>query len=565
MRFVPAHYERILDTYEALGLSRESAGLWCTPLRDAEVLIEHLEPQRHRKILEVGTYVGVSALLLALHAPAAEIHTVDPNLPLESGTPGRGVERSSAAGRRTLTLAAEAAARLGVADRVAFYAGGFTLGGDFKSRDGGVDAVVHSGDEAEVQEQGATTSGSLPEAKDGRRASRSKSSRRRAHRVVGPIVCQREGPFDFVFVDGLHYQDAVQGDLELIVEHLAPKGMIVLHDLIGLWGTHLRWAVHRFLERHPEFALRHEPYREIYQAIGSLRRRSELPADHYLPHRARLAGKRLLDEPRWQRHLLSAAWRERTRGPVIELRPAGAPSLAREALALGARESHQIAVIPGEVENTIRRLSRLRASRSELVLALGALDVLDDVEASALLEAVAARQGLAVLGFSPPGERGAAELHSRTLSMNLALLRQAGLRTVNDLSLDLEPFLLPYWTGAARQSSHCLHLFTAMRRSRKGDLVDTGLATPVLHGTDDAAAAIESRQIGVLFRDLLMQHVLGRMPPGRQPAAPTDSDAAVRAIGTKDAGAKAARAEPVGRSAKGFGRRGRKRRRSRAR
>jgi SAM-dependent methyltransferase len=558
MKFQPAIYDRVLSAYEALGLGRESVGLWCTPLRDAEVLIEHLDPSHHRCILEVGTYVGVSALLMALHAPESRIHTVDPNLPLQLGTPGRGVEGMPAAGQRTLAIAAQAAARLGVADRVAFYAGGFAVAGDFESRIGGRPRPPAAEPSSLVPREASPARRRSAQPK-GDAASRAATAPRRVLRLVGPTLCRREGPFDAVFIDGLHYHDAVQEDLELISSHLAPGGVIILHDLIGLWGAHLRWAVHRFLERHPEFLLRHEPYREIYHAIGSLSRRSDAGAAHLAALRSRPVGARLLDDPRWQRQLLAAAWRERTKGPLIELRLAVAPSLSREALAIGAREAHEVLVEPGSIDAALKRLSRLPPKRTELLLLLGTLDGLDDDEAAALLSAVAARAGTTLLGLTPPGERGAAQLHSRTLPSNFALLRAAGLRSVNDLTLDLEPFLLPYWSGVARQSSHLLHLITVAKRSRKVALADTGLSTAVPRGADDAAAAIESRQLGILFRDLLMQHVLGKSPPA---APPPEADTQERG----DGGGTAEKPEQHRGRTKRRGRKGKtKGRRSRAR
>jgi len=567
MKFQPAIYERILDAYESLGLGRESVGLWCTPLRDAEVLIEQLDPARHRRILEVGTYVGVSALLMALHVPESRVHTVDPNLPLQLGTPGRGVEGMSIAGQRTLSIAAKAAALLGVTDRVDFYAGGFAVAGDFESRVGG--RALPAAPTPEGAGAGGVASATRPRragSAEPLSAERPRAVRRRALRIVGPVLCQREGPFDAVFIDGLHYQDAAQADLELVCNHLAPNGVIILHDLIGLWGTHLRWAVHRFLERHPEFVLRHEPYREIYHAIGSLHRRAQInrgsrPSSHLAAERSRPGGVRLLDEARWQRQLLASAWRERTKGPLIELRLPASPSLGREALAIGAREAHEVLIEPGNLEAAVKRLARLTPRRTELLLVLGTLDGLDDDDAAALLQAVAARSGTTLLGFTPPGERGAAELHSRTLPSNLALLRAAGLRTVNDLTLDLEPFLLPYWSGMTRQSSHLLHLVTVARKGRKGALADTGLGTPLLRGPDDSSAAIESRQLGILFRDLLMQHVLGKMPPAEPPPDPEPPESATGSERAAGRGVEESRA-----AAKRSGRKGKgRRRRARAR
>ena len=51
--------------------------------------------------------------------------------------------------------------------------------------------------------------------------------------VIGSDVCQTHGPFDLVFVDGLHFDDAVHGDLRLAAEHLAPGGVFIFDCWYG--------------------------------------------------------------------------------------------------------------------------------------------------------------------------------------------------------------------------------------------------------------------------------------------------------------------------------------------
>ena len=88
-----------LQAYETCGFDTAAIRQWCIPELDAEMLVDATLRQRPKRILEVGTYVGVSTLLLALATDADfTIVTIDPNLPLgtemgsmESGSwrPGR--------------------------------------------------------------------------------------------------------------------------------------------------------------------------------------------------------------------------------------------------------------------------------------------------------------------------------------------------------------------------------------------------------------------------------------------------------------------------------------------
>ncbi|HMN95828.1 MAG TPA: class I SAM-dependent methyltransferase [Phycisphaerales bacterium] len=558
MRFDPTIHERVLETYAALGLPRERIESWCLPRRDAALLVEALAPERHRRILEVGTYVGVSTMLLALHLPTATIDTIDPDLPLEVGTPTGGaaspIERCGA-----LSIARAAAERLGVAARVRCHRGGFAVAADYASRRGAAAATAsepcdepprRSG--AGSSEAGGRESGTVGAASglSDERGSRGgvevggeapRAAGGGARSIVGPAVAKAHGPFDFIFVDGLHYAEAVEADLELAVGHLAPGGTIALHDVVGLWGENVRWAVHRFLERHPEFVLRHEPYREIYLAGGVLRRRADLEHEHarsaWDAHPERPAGERLIDDPGFRALLLAACLDGAPPERIIELRVPGMPSMERTALALGVRAFCRIdasAGLPGATEPC--------ASGGELVLALGALDSLDDPGVDRLLTAIRARGAPMLLGATPPGERGADGRFSRTLPTLVALLARADLEITEDLRLRLDPSLAPYWTGKARPNSHLLHLFVVKRASGAA-LRGSGPLSPDRGGVAAGApasrspaceplgaAAAERAALATLYRDLLILHLMGRLPaPSAEHAALLAANAAALA------------------------------------
>ena len=91
--------------------------------------------------------------------------------------------------------------------------------------------------------------------------------------VIGPDICNKYGPFDLIFIDGLHYEKAVYSDLCLAVEHLSNNGIIALHDLMGRWGGNVRRAVFQFLDKNTQYRLSHNPYKDIYYGIGFIEKK----------------------------------------------------------------------------------------------------------------------------------------------------------------------------------------------------------------------------------------------------------------------------------------------------
>ena len=249
----------ILGVFESLGYPRGVVTQWSLPAEDAADLWRLCASSRAVRVLEVGSFVGTSAFLMAKALPGCTVHSVDPNLPLEVEFAAMGsADRGADLARRTLEIARDSAARLGLAGRVRFHEGGFAVGDTFALSDVPVP-------------------------------------------VVGPAICAEHGPFDFVFVDGLHFEEAVVADLRLALGALAPGGVLAMHDAIGYWGSHVRRAVHRILEEHPGLSFRHAPYGDLMRGIGTLSRTAA-------PEAARSASRRARS-PRGQRAEASGSGR----------------------------------------------------------------------------------------------------------------------------------------------------------------------------------------------------------------------------------------------------------------
>lgn len=237
-----ALYDRVLGVYRAIGCPDDFVARQAIGRRDALALVAAVRKQRPATIVEVGTFVGVSTMLIAAAAPQARIATVDPDPLLdESWRSARADGRypgASGTGEATVhDVGREAARRLGFADRIEFVRGGFACGDTYLSAEG-------------------VGSGST---------------------VVGPALLARLGQVDLFFVDGLHYETAALADLELAAAHVSPTGTIVLHDTVGMWGTNVRGAVRRFLASRgvgEGWRFTHPPLAELYQSIGLLERGS---------------------------------------------------------------------------------------------------------------------------------------------------------------------------------------------------------------------------------------------------------------------------------------------------
>ncbi|MEY3142984.1 MAG: hypothetical protein RLY21_1477 [Planctomycetota bacterium] len=384
---------RILEVYESLGYPRATVTQWSLPATDVADLWTLAARSGARRVLEVGSFVGTSAFLMARALPDAEVHSVDPNLPLDvefnaMGADGRGADLS----RRTLEVARLAATRLGLASRVHFHEGGFAVGSTFALDDVPV-------------------------------------------RVMGAEVCRAHGPFELVFVDGLHFEEAVVADLRLAISALAPGGTIALHDCIGYWGSHVRRAVARVLEEDDTLSFEHAPYGELLRAIGTLSRRGRISPT--LESRAERCFGDVRGLSEHVARLLRATF-------------AGARFESRDALAAAV-------------------VSHLGSAADDAPRVVVALDAIDGVEPSAqraAMQELSEGADAIVLGLTPPGEVDAASAWSRPLAQQVARLSAMGFDCHDLVTPFLEPYTHAFGGGSAivRRTSFLLDTVVAVRR-----------------------------------------------------------------------------------------------------
>lgn len=435
---------RILEVYEALGYPRAAVTQWSLPATDVADLWTLAERSGAHRVLEIGSFVGTGAFLMAQALPAAEVHSVDPNLPLDvefgaMGADGRGADLS----RRTLEVARLAADRLGLAARVRFHEGGFAVGSTFALDDVPVP-------------------------------------------VVGPGICRAYGPFGFVFIDGLHFEDAVVADLRLAISALAPDGTIALHDCIGYWGSHVRRAVACVLEHDDTLSFEHAPYGDLLRAIGTLSRRARTsPA---LEQRAECCFGDVRSLAEHVARLLRASF-------------AGARFEARDALA-AAVTAH----LGGASEDAPR-----------VAIAFDAIDGTVPSQQDAALRALAEGADAVVLGLTPPGEVDAAGAWSRPLARHVSRLAELGFDCHDLITPFLEPYTHAFGGGSVlkRRTSFLLDTVVAVRRG--GRLASRVAARTPLDAAH--ARALTDQRLQLLF------------------AAQSYADMRARYIGTHDGAA----------------------------
>ncbi len=208
------------------GLAREFVENASLKPEDAQTLVRLLEQKTPSKILEVGTFVGVSSVVLGLCFPPAQVFCVDPNLP--TGIMNQLCVKQFQIpdyNRPMLDFVAAGLVHAAVMDRFKLYPGFFSC------------CFPNQSDRQKVMEYGIDLA---------------------ADNIIGLQVCETHAPFDAVFLDADHRTPAVLSDLLLLHSYIASDGTIVLHDMgEDFWGKQVQAGVDLFLRQHPEFTLEH--------------------------------------------------------------------------------------------------------------------------------------------------------------------------------------------------------------------------------------------------------------------------------------------------------------------
>lgn len=373
-------HEQLLTTYSDLGYQRELVNHWALPGRDLRQLLREIEEAAPQRLLEVGTFVGLSTLAMACKTPEeAMIHTVDPSFPLHVELQAMRTQSQDAdLSVRSQALALAAAERLGLAHKIVFHAGGFSTPATFAS---------------------------------------TKTDPSHTAAVVGPEVCRAHGPFDLIFIDGLHYSDAVLEDLRLASPHLRPGGRIVLHDVIGCWGSNVRRAVYQFLSETPGWTFRHGRYADLYEAIGVLEQAADGSRES-VAATVPSAGSGLFEQPGFAEQLAAVVYNLCRPSSVLGLGPDAGGLLAQlghwgvEQLIGVAKDGQHFGknARPSRIQWEAFDFRSVYRPRARVDLCLCLTDEHDLREASPgdLVASSVACSDTVLFCSTPPGEAGAA-------------------------------------------------------------------------------------------------------------------------------------------------------------
>ncbi|HKY71393.1 MAG TPA: class I SAM-dependent methyltransferase [Nitrospira sp.] len=454
--------------------------------------MNHLGETRPINLLEIGTFVGVSTLIMAAKIDdGAVIHTIDPNFPLAvelcaMNTPACGADLTV----RHQELALRVAQRLGVAQKIVFHAGGFSTAATFASTKNDANKTVP---------------------------------------VIGPEVCEKHGPFDFIFVDGLHYANAVLSDLRLAYQYLKPGGRIVLHDVIGCWGSNVRQAVYQFLSETPGLVFEHGHYADIFDSIGVLK--------HFPPREDRQSVASRTDDPsglfghsEFMAHLNAIVYSLSSPKSVVSL-GGDRGGLLLDLAHCGVQDLLHVGDTPPYVSKAHGTLPRMEAfafegvyvpsRRFDLCLCLGSGDEFEEQQLENLIESCIRCSDTIVFAATPPGELGIAGRGARPIGWWVRRFWRRGYRFHDMIRPSLEPLIYPYSYSPTYpvRSSELLNLYVIRREPAAGPEQGCLLEEVLV----EKESRIEDLSLQAVFNGILLQDTLKRLKASENLVARSDA------------------------------------------
>ena len=464
-----------LDHFAKLGYPPNLVTQWSLPKHDGDRVVEEMAAIRPRNILEIGTFVGFTTLLLAHFSQTdSKIHTVDPNIPLKFELQSMHTEVGDAdLSVRPQELGLRVAQRLQLEKKITFHSGGFSTEKTFAS---------------------------------------SKNDPFQTVPVIGTKVCEEFGPFDCIFIDGLHYTNAVLSDLRLAHQYLEPGGLIILHDVIGMWGSNVRRAVHQFLMEAPGFVFRHGNYSDIFDGIGVLHS-SKCERPPLSDENSATKSTGVMDNPEFVStlagilynlcHPRSAVYLGKDRGGILScLGDLGVQDLLQvggNTFGSSVHDSSAIEIESFEFQDMYRPRTRF-----DLGLCVGDGDELDDVHCRNLILSCVNCSDTIFFGTTPPGEIGAARFRSRPLRWWVREFWKHGYRFHDDIRPILEPLRYSDWNAPIFPigSSELTNLYL-VRRDPAGEAHDSRLVKNLL---EEKESRIEDLSLQGIHKDILIHY-----------------------------------------------------------
>lgn len=470
-------FEELLKVYGNLGYHRDLVTHWAIPKNDACKLLELIEVHKPKTILEVGTFVGFSTLLMAKYGHSVfHIHTVDPNFPLlvELGAMNTNTHDSKLEVRHQ-ELALRAAQSSGLDSKITFHAGGYSTGSNYAS----------------VKSDPLCT---VP--------------------VVGRQVGETCGPFDMIFIDGLHYEDAVLSDLCLAQEFLVPSGVIVLHDVIGGWGSNVRRAVFQFLKENPRFIFQHGKYSDLFDSVGVLQLETSVKNDGKSSATVRCT-ENFFEQQEFVKNIVSILMRLCSPRSVIcfgddrfGLLQSFADFGVKRLCHVGSLSSDEhsssaslIDYVPFNFEGIY-----LSDNTFDLCLTVGDVDEMDLQKSQNLIDSCMGSSETLFFVVTPPGESGAAGPGSRPMGWWVAKFWEKGFRFHDVIRPCIEPLRFSYSYSPIYkvQSSKFSNMFLVRRKEPDRGNPEKLLGKVLV----EKESRIEDLTLQIVYTDILLQDLL---------------------------------------------------------
>ncbi len=210
------YWQVVYNHLREMGFSAELINDQCISPDDARQIVEIIQKKCPDNILEIGTFVGLSAGVIALSAPDAALTCVDPNLPIKLQSAEFGYHNNKGA----LEFARDMIGCLGKTANVITLEGFFSC---FPSK----------GFATQIRKMDINFD---------------------SINIVGSRVSDF-APYDLIFIDGDHFADSVYSDLSLVYKFLSVDGSIILHDLSDTWASEVKSGTEKFLQEHSQFSL----------------------------------------------------------------------------------------------------------------------------------------------------------------------------------------------------------------------------------------------------------------------------------------------------------------------
>lgn len=193
----------------------------CITESDADIIAESVKQNQPKRILEVGTFIGLSTGVIALAAPEnTTLVCVDVNLPISLhrfvGSGDYYTDDTTPA----LTYVRKLLETLRPNIEFILIEGFFSKPLPIHIMK---NLVKHWADACNIH-------------------------------IIGHSIKQF-APFDIIFIDGDHSSEGVESDLLLASQYLTYEGEIIMHDVIENWGESVRKGIQNFLSQKAQYQL----------------------------------------------------------------------------------------------------------------------------------------------------------------------------------------------------------------------------------------------------------------------------------------------------------------------